>query len=184
MRVIGGSRKGHKLATAPGPLLRPTSDRVRTVLFDILGNVVQRARVLDVFAGSGSLGIEALSRGAEGVDFVEKSRRLAAMITSNIKKTHLEDHGRVVVADAFLFLSRVAASHPAPYDLILADPPYDFQKYEEFLELAGQRSVLAGAGTIALETSARASVTSEVGGLYVYLRRAVGETALLFYRRT
>ena len=184
MRVIGGSRKGHKLAAAPRKLLRPTSDRVRTVLFDILGNAVPRARVLDTFAGSGSLGIEALSRGAGWADFVEKNRRLAATLASNIKKTHLEDHGRVVVADAFLFLSRITDTQAEPYDLILADPPYDFLKYEKFLEFAGQRSVLAEAGTIALETSARVSVDNEVGDLQVYLRRTVGETALLFYRRT
>lgn len=118
MRVIAGSAGGLPLKT-PRTDLRPTMDKVRGAIFDSLGECVADARVLDLFAGSGSLGIEALSRGAKSATFVELDRRAAATIEENLARTRLV--GEVVCSDIFRFIDRAA---PASFDLILADPPY------------------------------------------------------------
>lgn len=182
MRVIAGTRKGHLLLTPSNRQVRPTSSRVRTVLFDVLSPSVAGARVLDVFAGAGALGIEALSRGAAWVDFLEKNRQHARLIQSNLHKTHLEDHARVMVDDAFLFFARRSGTHP-PYDLILADPPYDFDGYDRLLLLIAANPILTAAGMLVLETSARLSPPASPPGLQFLSERRIGETKLLFYRR-
>lgn len=181
MRVIAGARKGHVLVTPHGREVRPTSDRARTVIFDILGNAVARARVLDLFAGAGTLGVEALSRGADWVDFVDKSRKCLVAIETNLSRTHLEHHGRVILEDAFLFLAQ-AAARPAPYDLILADPPYEFDRYEALLVLMAPAGVLTGGGMIMLETSARLPAP-RAPQLELVRERLIGESAARFYRR-
>ncbi len=181
MRVIAGARKGHALVTPPGREIRPTSDRTRTVIFDVLGERVVRARVLDLFAGAGALGIEALSRGAEWTDFVDTSRKSLAAIQTNLSRTHLEHHGRVIVEDAFLFLQQ-PRPEIAPYDLILADPPYTFTHYEALLQLLQSPKILAPDGTIMLETSARLPAP-EAEALVLIKERRLGETAARFYQR-
>ncbi|KAA0230480.1 16S rRNA (guanine(966)-N(2))-methyltransferase RsmD [bacterium] len=182
MRVIAGTRKGHLLLTPASRQVRPTSSRVRTVLFDVLGRGMAGARVLDVFAGAGGLGIEALSRGAAWVDFLEKNRQHARLIQTNLHKTHLEDHARVMVDDAFLFLARRADERP-PYDLILADPPYDFSGYDRLLQLITANPILTPAGLLVLETSSRINLPAPPPGLQFLSERRIGETKLLFYRR-
>lgn len=182
MRVIAGTRKGHLLLTPPHRQVRPTSSRVRTVLFDVLGHAVAGARVLDVFAGAGGLGIEALSRGAVWVDFLEKNRQHARLIQTNLQKTHLEDHAHVIVDDAFLFLARREDARP-PYHLILADPPYDFSGYDRLLQLIAANPILTPAGMLVLETSSRINLPASPPGLQFLSERRIGETKLLFYRR-
>ena len=119
MRVVAGRYRGRPLKAPPGTGTRPTADRVREALFSILGDVTD-ARVLDLFAGSGALGIEALSRGAASATFVERDRRAASVIEANLAATGAE--GEVVVADAVRWLER---DHEAAFDLVLVDPPYD-----------------------------------------------------------
>ena len=119
MRVIAGVAGGIPLQL-PRTDLRPTMDVVKGAIFSSLGDLTPGARVLDLFAGCGALGIEALSRGAASADFVESDRRAVAAIERNLSKTRLE--GRVHQMDIFRFLDRLAA--PASYDLIFADPPY------------------------------------------------------------
>ena len=118
MRVVAGWLRGRRIAAPPGRATRPTSDRVREALFSILGSV-EGACVLDLFAGSGALGIEALSRGAAAADFVESDGRAAATIRANLAALGLE-HGAVHRRDALAHLRAGAG----PYDLIFADPPY------------------------------------------------------------
>ncbi len=118
MRVVSGRAGGIPLKI-PRTDLRPTMDKVRAALFDSLGEFVGGARVLDLFAGCGSLGIEALSRGAESAHFVELDRRATAAIRENLAKTKLA--GEVSDADVFRYLERAT---PASFDLIIADPPY------------------------------------------------------------
>ncbi len=119
MRIIAGSAGGLNLE-APGKETRPTMDRVRGAIFSSLGDRVPEARVLDLFAGSGALGIEALSRGAASAVFVEQHAPTAALIRRNLRITHLE--GSVQQMDVFRFLDLSTAVHS--FDLILADPPY------------------------------------------------------------
>ncbi len=120
MRVIAGSAGGIRLAV-PKRGVRPTMDRVKAAIFSSLGDAVMGARVLDLFAGSGGLGIEALSRGASSVIFVEADRQSAEIIEGNLSKTKLK--GRVRQQDVFDFLAH--ASSVQMFDIVFADPPYE-----------------------------------------------------------
>jgi 16S rRNA (guanine(966)-N(2))-methyltransferase RsmD len=182
MRVIAGTRKGHLLQAPRGLWTRPTSDRARTILFDLLQSKVSGAFALDLFAGSGALGIEALSRGASQVDFVEKSRRVGEFIRRNLSHTHLGDHGQVIIADAFAFLNRAEAADGSPaYDLLFADPPYNLGHSERLLDVLSNSRLLNAGAVAVLEEVARKELKSAAGRLRCYLRRVIGETALHFY---
>lgn len=182
MRVIAGLCKGRSLLAPPGREVRPTSDRVRTVLFDLLGEAVVNARVLDLFAGAGTLGIEALSRGAQSADFVESQARHAQVIQENLRRTHLEHHGRVILEDAFAFLT-----HPqrreASYQLILADPPYQFDQVSKLFALMADPKVLGENGLLVWETSIRRDPSHRKDALKLVKERNLGETALRIYQR-
>jgi 16S rRNA (guanine966-N2)-methyltransferase len=119
MRVIAGSAKGTQLQAVPGSGTRPISDRVKEALFSILGPEIVGEQVLDLFAGTGSVGIEALSRGAARAVFVESQSRAAATIRANLQHTRLQASGFVVLEDVFKFLAR----EPEPFDLIYVAPP-------------------------------------------------------------
>ncbi len=119
MRIIAGSAGGLRLQT-PKTSIRPTADRVREALFSMLGDVVIDARVLDLFAGSGSLGIEALSRGAKRATFVEQSRESCQVIRGNLEKASLDGAARVISQDVARYLRGTSDQ----FDLIFADPPY------------------------------------------------------------
>lgn len=131
MRVVAGLAGGRRLQAPPGRSIRPTSERVREALFASLGSlgVVEGARVLDLFAGSGALGIEALSRGAASATFVDSDARAVAAIRANLVAVKLE--GTVVRSDALDFLARTSDR----FDLVLADPPYAFTDWLELLNL-------------------------------------------------
>jgi 16S rRNA (guanine966-N2)-methyltransferase len=118
MRVIAGIAKGRRFATPPGKQTRPLTDRTREALFSALGDSVEGSRVLDLFAGSGSLGIEALSRGAATAVFVEKSRKAAATLQTNLSKLGFE--GEVFVGDVFGWLGR----NKSQFDIAFIDPPF------------------------------------------------------------
>jgi 16S rRNA (guanine966-N2)-methyltransferase len=119
MRVIAGSAKGIKLQPVPGSGTRPISDRVKESVFNILGNWIVGARVLDLFAGTGSVGIEALSRGAAEVTFVERYPKAMSVIRDNLRRTHLQAGARVVQADVFKYLE----GEPEAFDLVYIAPP-------------------------------------------------------------
>jgi 16S rRNA (guanine966-N2)-methyltransferase len=121
--VIAGSAKGRRLGRVP-PGVRPVSDRVREGLFSSLGDAVVGANVLDLFAGTGALGIEALSRGAERATFVERDRAAAATVRANLGATGFEDRAAVVQAEALRFVMRDDNEREA-WGLVLVDPPYD-----------------------------------------------------------
>jgi len=121
MRVVAGTYGGRKLIAPPGSETRPTSDRVREALFSVLGTSVQDARVLDLFAGSGALGIEALSRGAMSAVFVDRSRTAIQAVKANLEALGIEADVRPVAARAAL---RAASGRAEAYDLVFLDPPY------------------------------------------------------------
>ena len=123
MRVIAGTAKGTRLGPVP-PGARPVSDRAREGLFSSLGAGVPGAIVLDLFAGTGALGIEALSRGAEHAVFVDRSGRAAGAVRDNLLRTGLADRGTVLMSDAEAFLARPERPE-GPFDLVFLDPPYD-----------------------------------------------------------
>lgn len=131
MRIVAGSARGRRLQTPSGNDVRPTTDRVREATFNALGSlgVVHAARVLDLFAGSGALGIEALSRGAAHVTFVDTSPAALAAVRANLASCDLGDQAEVVRADALTFLGRATDG----FDLVLLDPPYAFDQWPELL---------------------------------------------------
>lgn len=148
MRVVGGTARGRPLKAPRGSATRPTSDRVREAVFSILESMdaVEGAAVVDLFAGSGALGIEALSRGAASATFVDESRTAAGVIRSNLSLLGDEflGHSEVIVADAMRYTSNMPGC-----DLLLADPPYAFSAWPELLaQLAGR------AGLVVAETAA------------------------------
>ena len=122
MRVISGQAKGRKLRAVPGKKTRPITDRVKQALFDILGGDVVGSHFLDLFAGTGSVGIEALSRGAKQAVFVERSVTAVRIIRRNLETTQLADQARIVKADVFAFLSHPRAEE-APFDFVYVAPP-------------------------------------------------------------
>ncbi len=121
IRIIAGEFKGRRLQTPAGDAVRPTADRVREAWFSIMQRSIRGARVLDLFAGSGALGLEALSRGAVAADFVERHRRSLAALHANITALHVAERTVVHRRDALRFVERLQPGH---YDVAFADPPY------------------------------------------------------------
>jgi len=141
MRVVAGTARRRRLVAPPGDATRPTSDRVREATFNSLGSLgaVEGARVLDLFAGSGAMGIEALSRGAAHATFVDDDRRAIDAIRANLATTGFEAAATVVRGDAL----RYVADHPGAFDLVVADPPYAFDRWPELFAVLDAPVVVA-----------------------------------------
>ncbi|KAA0234718.1 MAG: 16S rRNA (guanine(966)-N(2))-methyltransferase RsmD [Actinobacteria bacterium] len=139
MRVVAGSARGRRLVAPRGPAVRPTSDRVREATFNALTSLgaVEGAVVLDAFAGTGALGIEALSRGASSATFVDSSRHAVAAIADNLRITGLSDRADVICRDVLEYLVE-----PSRFDLALLDPPYEFDGWADVLELVDSAVVV------------------------------------------
>ncbi len=179
-RVIAGSARGIRLV-APGAGTRPLADRVKEALFAILEPELPGARVLDLFAGSGAAGIEALSRGAAGAVLVERDPRAVAVIRANLETTRLADRAEVVRGDVDRFLATAAG----PFEVTIVDPPYaDRDALARALEALGSdRSPLADGGLVVARHFWRGGPPAEIGLLASERVRRFGETALTFYRR-
>jgi 16S rRNA (guanine(966)-N(2))-methyltransferase RsmD len=140
MRIITGSARGTHLYTRSGDETRPTSERAKEALFSMLQQKPNGARVLDLFAGSGQLGLEALSRGAAAAVFVDASKEAAQIVRRNAERTHLLQKAKIVTGDA---LSYLKTCHEAPFDLCFLDPPYDAGVLSQSLFLLVSRGLLA-----------------------------------------
>ena len=178
-RVIAGSARGIRLE-APGPGTRPLADRVKQTLFAILEPDLAGARVLDLFAGSGAAGIEALSRGASSATFVEHDSGAAKVIASNLSRAHLAGPNALVVRDdAVRWLRRAGDGQ---FDVVILDPPYD--QTDLLAEaLAALGSLVAPGGRVVAKHFWRDAPPATVGLLASERDRRFGETALTFYRR-
>jgi 16S rRNA (guanine966-N2)-methyltransferase len=182
-RVIAGSARGVRLK-APGPGTRPLSDRVKQTLFAILEPDLSGAAFLDLFAGSGAAGIEALSRGAASATFVEKDQGAAAVIDANLKATGLAGPAASIVRwDVVRWLGEAHAGEL--FDLVLVDPPYaETELLGRILEiLGGQAAPLAPGARVVAKHFWRDRPPERVGMLAAERDRRFGETALTFYRR-
>ncbi len=181
-RVIAGSARGIRLA-APGPGTRPLGDRVKQTLFAILEPDLVGANVLDLFAGSGAAGIEALSRGAAHATFVERDKGAAAVIAANLGRTHLAgERARIVRSEAGAWLRGQEAATAAPFTIVILDPPY----VETGLladALAAVGPLVARDGRVVAKHFWRDPPPAEVGLLASERERRFGETTLTFYRR-
>jgi 16S rRNA (guanine(966)-N(2))-methyltransferase RsmD len=179
MRIIAGRLKGRRLLTPAWEGLRPTSDRLRETLFNILGVRLAGAHVLDGYAGTGAVGIEAVSRGAERVVFVEKDRRAAALIEENLRRCGVANGYAIIRAD-FGRLQRPEG--PRPFDVILLDPPYAEPDLDAVLARADQWLVTDG--VLVLEHARRRPAPHAAGGLACTRVVHSGDSALSFYQRS
>ncbi len=183
-RVIAGSARSIRL-DAPGPGTRPLADRVKQTLFAVLEPDLPGARFLDLFAGSGAAGIEALSRGAAHATFVERDQRAIGTIRTNLARTGLDgaDRATLVRADALAWLrdpDRVAGT---PYDVVLIDPPYD-EVETMMTALEGVSAVVTRNARVVAKHFWRTAPPPTVGLLASERERRFGDTALTFYRAT
>lgn len=180
MRIITGKARGLRLNVPKNYDVRPTADRVKESLFNILGNKVNGAQVLDLFAGSGNLGLEAWSRGAAGIQFVDHSRASLRLVESNIKKCHAEAECSVLQCDAPTALARLYKKGRR-FDLIFADPPYNKELLQKVLANLAAYPVLAEGGWLIMEHSAHDEAEAALPEEYVIFRRQkYGETCLSF----
>jgi 16S rRNA (guanine(966)-N(2))-methyltransferase RsmD len=179
LRIIAGDFKGRLLKAPTWDGLRPTSDRLRETLFDILGPSIHSARVLDGYAGTGAIGIEALSRGAAHVTFVDADSRAIRLIGRNIESLTALVRNRYAIIRADL--TDVARRLDGPFDIVIFDPPYEPHGLERALEAAAR---LAGPATrIVVEHAKRHPAPGAHAGLALQRRVVAGDSALAFYRR-
>ncbi len=181
MRVVAGIAKGHKLFAPPGQEIRPTADRVKEALFSILGESVCGSLVLDLFAGSGALGIEALSRGASHSVFVDCSRYSIEAIEKNLKKTGFGLKSEVAFESVAKAIDKLVA-RGQQFDLIFLDPPYRIKHIElrGILETLSREKLIKQDGTIVLEHSLKVRLLG-MGELKVIAERKYGDTGLTFF---
>ena len=177
MRVIAGLHRGRRLLGPRGQAIRPTSDRVKEALFSILGERIVGARVLDLYAGTGSIGIEALSRGATHVTFVEADRVALRLVQSNLRQCGLEQSANVCACQVNQFFRR-GTQWAGPYDVVFCDPPY--QLTPELIALATEWRAgwLAEDAIVILEHGRKADIPSVLGPLSQVKRYDYGDTAL------
>jgi len=179
MRVIAGKAKGRKLRSVPGNVVRPITDRAKESLFNILGSEVVDALFLDLFAGTGSVGIEALSRGARRAVFVERNRRAVETIKENLKTTGLATQAELIRDDVFRFLSREPAEK---FDLIYIAPPQYKGLWAETLLALDGKCLLTEGGLAIAQIYPKEYKEFELKSLDLVDQRKYGSTMLCFYR--
>ena len=177
MRVSGGKGRGRKLRVPAGARVRPTSDKVKQALFNILGDRVQGAAFLDLYAGAGGIGIEALSRGAGRVIFVDTSRDSADCIRQNLDNMGIGEGAQVIQADVQAFLNK----HGETYDIVFLDPPYAMD-LGPLLEQIGAARVVKVDSLVIAEHFKKQPSPEQAGRLVLDREKHYGDTVLAFYK--
>jgi 16S rRNA (guanine966-N2)-methyltransferase len=187
MRVIAGTYRSRILKSLKGLALRPTSDRLRETLFNVLGPGISGSRFLDVFAGTGAVGIEALSRGATHVAFIENHPPAAALIRKNLASLKIASAATVICADALRALESIAARVNAgapPYDYIFIDPPYAATAdYSRSMQFVASSALVASDGIVIVEHRKSFTLPESFEPLQRVRLLRQGDAALSFYRR-
>ena len=176
MRVIAGEFRGRRLSTVKSLAVRPTTDRAKQVIFDVLSTRVDfdGAQVLDVFAGSGSLGIEAISRGASSVVFVERSSEAMEMLGKNLEALGIRERCEQVRGDIYRYIGNAGR----PFDIVFADPPYDLPDIEQLPEILGRSGVIRNGGWLIMEHRSSSRVEPDPA-LFRTIRKELGQTIAL-----
>lgn len=177
MRVITGSARGRRLKTLLGEDVRPTTDRVKEALFSIIQFEIEGRRVLDLFAGSGQLGIEALSRGAASAVFVDAARDSIEVVRDNLNTTKLAQSAQVTQMDSLAFL----AGHCGPFDIAFLDPPYGTGLLQKALPMTARR--MAPGGVIVCEAETKEALPEEAEDFLLVRRYSYGRISLAVYRK-
>ena len=180
MRVIGGIAKGRTLKAPKGRIVRPTAARVKESLFNIWPRDLSGLRLLDLFAGTGNVTIEALSRGAQGAVLVDASPQSGRAIRENLRRLGLADRAQVLTMPTERALRQLARRGEA-FDLIFVDPPYGQSLVERTLKIIAQVSILKEAGVLVVEHGLRDEVAERIGGLVLQDRRRYGDSILSFF---
>ena len=178
MRVIAGSLKGRRLKPPDWEGLRPTSDKLRETLFNILAPRSAGARVLDAYAGTGALGIEALSRGAAAVTFIENDRRAQALIETNLALCRIDTGYNLVRGAIDRAIVTLQAPGFEPFDIVLLDPPYLMPGHAALMKID---TIVAPGGVVVLEHARRAVAPEQAGRLVRARQVASGDSMLTFY---
>ena len=181
LRVVGGSAKGHRLRGTLSSEARPTTERVRAAVFNVLSrDTYWGRRVLDLYAGSGSLGIEALSQGAAWADFVERISRQCEVIRANLEHTGFSQRSQVYCGEA----GRTLAKLPGPYSLVVLDPPYKMPNLALVLEkIALTGGLIEEDGVVVVGHSRHVDLPDIIGRLSLESLRRYGDNVVEFYRR-
>ena len=179
MRVVGGIAKGRRLKALKGLNIRPTSDKVKESIFNILGDKIIDAIFLDLCAGTGGIGIEALSRGAKETLFVENNQRAVKLIKENLSLCKLENNSKVVCDDAVRFLE----DSDKRFDIIFFDPPYKSDLFEKFLTVFDTKEMLAGNGILIIEHNSKTTLPEETNSLILLKKYKYGDTTLSLYKK-
>ncbi|MDH4097024.1 MAG: 16S rRNA (guanine(966)-N(2))-methyltransferase RsmD [Nitrospira sp.] len=181
MRVIAGTHRGRRLRVPQGSLVRPTSDRVREALFSILGNRIPNSRVLDLYAGTGAIGVEAISRGATHVTCVESSAEALKLLRQNILDCGIAHHITVYAHTVKQFLNR-PEQWEGPYDIVFADPPYTIaQELESLLTQPVTERLFAADSWLIVEHAEKTTLPVCLGSTAYVRRYRYGDTALSLY---
>jgi 16S rRNA (guanine966-N2)-methyltransferase len=179
IRIIGGELKGRKLVTVAGKETRPTSDRVRESIFNILGDTVRDACVLDLYAGTGAMGIEALSRGAKRVSFAEDHKAALAALAKNIKICSLESRTNTIKWNIQNNLN-ILKSHRSTFDLVFIDPPYNKDMIQPTLSHLARSQCLVNGARLVIEHSPREPIPENRPEFEMTDQRRYGKTLVSF----
>ncbi len=182
MRISAGGQRGRRLRSPRGRQTRPTSEFLRQAVFNILGPRVHGARFLDLFAGTGAVGLEALSRGAAAVTFVERDPRAVESLRANVSALGVAERSRVIPGEALPALARLTAAHEA-FDIVFLDPPYAGDLARRCTERLARGGVLSENGVLVVQAFHKAVLPERVGTLNRLQERRYGESALTFYAK-
>ena len=177
MRVVAGKYGGRPLKTLAGKTTRPTTDKVKGAIFNMIGPYFDGGRVLDLYAGSGSLAIEAISRGMTSAILVEKDRRAQAIINQNLKMTREEERFELLKMEANQSVERITGH----FDLVLLDPPYAKEQIVTDIEKMAERELLSNDALIVCETDKSVDLPEEIAGLGIWKQKIYGISKVTVY---
>ena len=183
MRIIAGEYKGRMLDFPKNVDVRPTQDRVREALFNVIAPQIQGKLVLDLFAGSGSLGIEAISRGAKKATFVENNLKCIHIIKKNIEKVAIESKTAILKMDVFKALGTFDEKGDI-FDIVFLDPPYYKELPKKALIMLSQYDILSPTNTIVIEHFKKDNIPENINNILIYNQKKYGDTVLSFFRKT
>ncbi len=181
MRIIGGIHRGRRLRAVEGLAVRPTSDRLRETLFNILAPRIEGSRFLDICAGSGAVGLEALSRGAGAATFIDNSRRACSVIEANLQTLGIKREATVINRDAFTALKRLA-DEAKQFDIVFLDPPYASGIYDTLMHELATTALLSNDSIVIVEHRAKTPPEPHYDELKLFREVKQGESAIAFYK--